>query len=591
MAPPQPPSPNPPSTPPPQPPPRASRRVSRLGATSPPPVQLRRLSPVPLQPRPTSSVYSNPSTPGFPLLSPSSPDPRFLSVQSPSIFGRRGSAPSPSGSVGSNGSSSSGTSGKVRPRPPPLDMAAVTESQSRGSLTSLPDLLDRATRLHDVLSTGRTASMVTSELDLPPLPRDNSRASNRENTSRGIYMSLQKLMLAGSLGDILNSFPAPMNTPPRGSWPLNWPVRPNLSRQSRNESPLRQTTLGRGIVSQRTMDTPSPDRGMFGFLFPKYDSGDRTPTGRLMGDPSDRKGRSSRRCCGLPLRMCIVISIIGILIVVAATVTPILILRNRNNATTLTASQCQTILPCQNNGASVFLQNPPRCACLCAGGFSGAQCQLLDSSCVSTGPNGTSIGSAIQPLIAVANGNFSSQFTLSSQRLVEQFAASNISCTLQNSLVNLNGSTNADVVVRNGDAGVPVRVIRTEIWDTVTITTTLILTFTTTIPFMVTSASTWTSFTTATATTVTTSLSASSTFTMATRTVVAPSATGITPGSLVFGRCVILAVVQASGVSKAAMVQQKLASAIDKGITVVQDANTGITIDLSAETVDGLNGS
>jgi len=399
-------------------------------------------------------------------------------------------------------------------------------------------------------------------------------------------------MLVGNLGDILDSFPAPMNTPPRSSWPLNWPVRPNLGRQSRNESPLRQTTLGRGIVSKRTMDTPSPDRGIFGFLFPKYDSGDRTPTSRLMGDPSDRKGRSSRRCCGLPLRMCLVISIIiGILIVVAATVTPILILQNRNNATTLTASQCQTTSPCQNNGASVFLQNPPRCACLCAGGFTGAQCQVLDSSCVPTGPNGTSIGSAIHPLVAVANSNFSSQFTLSSDRLVEQFAASNISCTLQNSLVNLNGSTNADVVVRNGDAGVPVKVIRTEIWDTVTVTTTLTLTFTTTIPFKVTSASTWTSFTTATATTVTTSLSASSTFTIATRTVVAPQATGITPGNLVFGRCVILAVVQASGVSKAAIVQQELASAIDKGITVVQDGNTGITIDLLAETVEGLNGS
>jgi hypothetical protein len=406
-------------------------------------------------------------------------------------------------------------------------------------------------------------------------------------------MSLLKLTVAGTLGDIIESFPAPMNTPPRSSWPLNWPVRANLGRQSRNESPLRQTTLGRGIVSQRTIDTPSPpNRGMFGFLFPKYDYGDRTPTSRLMDDPSDRKGRPSRRCCGLPLRICILISIIiGILIVVAATVTPILILRNRNKAAPLTASQCQTTLPCQNNGASVFLQNPPRCACLCAGGFTGAQCQTLDSSCVSTGPNGTSIGSAIQPLIAVANSNFSSQFTLSSQRLVEQFAASNISCTLQNSLVNLNGSTNADVAVRNGDIGVPVKVIRTEIWDTVTITTTLTLTFTTTIPFMVTSASTWTSFRTATATTVTTSLSASSTLTMATTTVVAPIATGITPGSLVFGRCVILAVVQASGVSKAAAIQQELASAIDKGITVVQDANTGITIDLSAETVVGLNGT
>jgi hypothetical protein len=149
---------------------------------------MRRLSPVPLQPRPASSVYSNPSSPGVPMLATTSQDSRFLS---PSIFGRRGSTPSPSGSTSSNGSSSNGSSGKVRPRPPPLNMAAVTESQSRGSLTSLPDLLDRATRLHEVLSTGRTASMMMTDMDLPPLPRDASRASFRDNTSRGIYRSLE----------------------------------------------------------------------------------------------------------------------------------------------------------------------------------------------------------------------------------------------------------------------------------------------------------------------------------------------------------------------------------------------------------------
>jgi len=332
---------------------------------------------------------------------------------------------------------------------------------------------------------------------------------------------------------------------------------------------------------------------MFSFLFPKYNAEDRTPTSRLMGGgASDGKDRPARRCCGLPLRTCILISVLlGILIVVAATVTPILLLRNRNKVPLLTASQCPTVLPCQNNGASVFLQTPPRCACLCEGGFTGTQCQNLDSSCVPAGPNGTSVGSAIEPLIEVANSNFSNQFTLSSERLVEQFAASNVSCTLQNSLVNLNGSTTADVVVRNGDLGAPViKVVNTEFWNTITVTTTLTLTFTTTIPFMVTSSSTWTSFTTATSTTVTTSVTASSTITTAATTIAATATpTGLTPGSLVFGRCVLLAVVQESGVSKAAALQQLLASAIKAGVTLVQDTNSGITIDLSAETVVGLN--
>jgi hypothetical protein len=44
-------------------------------------------------------------------------------------------------------------------RPPPISIPAVNDGM-RSSATSLPDLLDRATRLHDVLATGRTTSML-----------------------------------------------------------------------------------------------------------------------------------------------------------------------------------------------------------------------------------------------------------------------------------------------------------------------------------------------------------------------------------------------------------------------------------------------
>jgi hypothetical protein len=64
-------------------------------------------------------------------------------------------------------------------------MAAVAEIQSRGSLTSLPDLLDRATRLHDVLSTGRTTSMLMSANPEFPMPGRNGRSPARDNPSRG----------------------------------------------------------------------------------------------------------------------------------------------------------------------------------------------------------------------------------------------------------------------------------------------------------------------------------------------------------------------------------------------------------------------
>jgi hypothetical protein len=51
---------------------------------------------------------------------------------------------------------------------------------------------------------------------------------------------------------------------------------------------------------------------------------------------------------------------------------------------------------------------------------------------------------------------------------------------------------------------------------------------------------------------------------------------------------VILAVVQESGVASAAAIQQLLESAIDRGVNVIQDTVSGLTIDLLAETVTGL---
>src|SRR5271154_4510189 len=88
----------------------------------------------------------------------------------------------------------------------------------------------------------------------------------------------------------------------RGSWPLSTFAFAGPKRTTRQAapSPLRQQqTLGRGIVSQRTMNTPSPpgrgSGGFWGFLFPKFDRNDRSPTGPLvfqnLGD--ERKGRDT----------------------------------------------------------------------------------------------------------------------------------------------------------------------------------------------------------------------------------------------------------------------------------------------------------
>src|SRR5579862_4453589 len=336
-------------------------------------------------------------------------------------------------------------------------------------------------------------------------------------------------MIATTLGEILESFPTPAKTWPgsanmRGSWPLNWPA----SRPTKGSSLASQhdpssgtgTALGRGVASQRTTDTPlaggPPNQGCFGCCFGKYDPGDRTPTGRLMGTPiydrekdgSDREIR--RRCCGLPLFVILLIALVVAAIIVAAILTPILVIRQKNAANAVSLADCQARLPCLNNGASIVVAGTSQCACLCAGGFSGMQCQTQDSSCTRIpsiqGVSGTtSIGSAIPDLIETADTNFSSQFNLSPERIVERFAAANLSCTAQNALINLNGSTAGTlssfgplaVVDANASTSIPVptnfqkAVDAISVWSTTTITTTLTQTFSTTVPFVSTSSTTF----------------------------------------------------------------------------------------------------
>ncbi|KAJ5652413.1 hypothetical protein N7507_009839 [Penicillium longicatenatum] len=100
-------------------------------------------------------------------------------------------------------------------KPPRLDMNAVRDAEARGSLSSLSDLIRRATRLASNLDRGKTASRA----DLAGAGADFRELGHRGRNS-------------GSLSDILASFPNP--TPDGHS---SWPVffgRSNL----RNVEPL-----------------------------------------------------------------------------------------------------------------------------------------------------------------------------------------------------------------------------------------------------------------------------------------------------------------------------------------------------------------
>jgi hypothetical protein len=85
-------------------------------------------------------------------------------------------------------------------RPPRLDLDTVRETERRGSLTSLPDLIRRATKLAANLDRGKTASRL-GMLDM----FSSSEKLSRDRTDAH--------SMAGSISDMLSAFPVPGTTP------------------------------------------------------------------------------------------------------------------------------------------------------------------------------------------------------------------------------------------------------------------------------------------------------------------------------------------------------------------------------------------
>ncbi|KAF2104810.1 hypothetical protein NA57DRAFT_71015 [Rhizodiscina lignyota] len=288
-------------------------------------------------------------------------------------------------------------------RPPRLNVDAVREAEARGSLTSLPDLIRRATRLAANLDRGKTASRLGMEWFISEARKEGYEVDRKS--------------ASGSLSDILASFPPPGLATPTG-----------------NRSP---GTRGTGWPE---MDPRSRDMGR-DEMDPRF----------VFEKPSERK--QPRRCCGMPRWAFILLMIVLILLIAAAVVIPIGLVviprqKSTNQGANTALSVCQKQFACQNGGSSILTRNG-QCGCLCVNGFSGAQCTAAsDSSCttmsLSGAPNAT-VGSAIPRLVDVAQSNFS--IPLDSQRVLAQFSSSDLSCTTQDALVTLNGATTKRSVV------------------------------------------------------------------------------------------------------------------------------------------------
>lgn len=307
-----------------------------------------------------------------------------------------------------------------RPRPPRINIDAVREAGTRGSLTSLPDLIRRATRLASNLDRGRTASrlgMMNWMEGSTPTPTD------KEKQSRNLPDADKKARTrsAGGISDIIASFPSPQIKNDTGSWKgegdrrsfANWGGRPRHSEFLGSEC-----------------DSPRDGK------HPRKKGGD---------------GRR-RRCCGMPLWLFCLLLILLILLIAAAIIVPISLIvipRQNGDNNSAAVAQCKNPLSCQNGGANIRAANGD-CQCLCVNAYTGSTCTVLsDAGCVSlrvAGASGnTTVGSEIPAVINSAASSFG--IPLDEQKLLAVFAFQSLTCSSENALVRF---TNVDETLIGG---------------------------------------------------------------------------------------------------------------------------------------------
>ncbi|KAI0475890.1 hypothetical protein GGR56DRAFT_441134 [Xylariaceae sp. FL0804] len=276
-------------------------------------------------------------------------------------------------------------------RPPRLDIDAVRAAEARGSLTSLPDLIRRATRLAALMDRGRRPASRFDELEF------SEELFDRDSEKHGYNNEKHQ----SGLTDMLAAFPPPGSRRSMRQSVSSWPLG------------VRGSPRGSPMVTERPVDAQEKKRG--------------------------------RRCCGLPRWGFLIIVLIALCVVAAAIVVPleIFVFRKNGNSSTSTSADCQGQQNCKNGGTSVVTQGV--CSCICANGFTGTNCtvpttQGCTMTTINTGGtniNNVTIGQSIPRLVQGALTNFS--VPLSAATISSRFSSSDLSCNTENALVTFDG--------------------------------------------------------------------------------------------------------------------------------------------------------
>jgi len=295
-----------------------------------------------------------------------------------------------------------------RRRPPRLNVDATRDEEARGSLTSLSDLIKRATRLASNLDRGKTASR---------LGMDGWLGASNGNSSNSELEKYYRTRSAGSLSDILASFPPPGVPTPTGNSLQNWSSR-------RGSAPL-----------------PSD-----------------------CGSESKTRHKRQRRCCGVPLWLFVTLLLLLLALIAAAVVIPMILVVMPNmkdndskssasaqadtaGSQAYTLSKCSTELTCENGGQAFSTSDASgedTCRCLCIDSFTGPNCSSKSTAgCTSITIPGmkddATIGSAIPRLLTLAETDY--DLALDTHALLGLFNEADLSCAAENALVSFDGKS------------------------------------------------------------------------------------------------------------------------------------------------------
>lgn len=266
-------------------------------------------------------------------------------------------------------------------RPPRLDIDAIHAAEARGSLTSLPDLIRRATRLAAMIDKGKRPA---SRLDV--LEGFQNEKGDRHRTS---------------LTDMLAAFPPPVHTPCNNN-------------ASRNNSWLGQ---GRHHRSKSAGD----GKGV-------------RPRRRVCGLPL--------WVFVLLVFLLVCLIVAAILVPLEFFVFKNLGQQDKEG---LNLGQCQKTLTCLNGGTNVMAQEACACICTngftgptCGdGAATGCTLTNLVSADGRSSISNVTVGRAIPRLLADGYRNFS--VPLSGTTILARFNTAGLSCMAQNALVTFDG--------------------------------------------------------------------------------------------------------------------------------------------------------